>query len=288
MQIPNGLRQRLPLLVAVAAGAVAVVLVHQYLSQERAKLERERRRLTAEYASPVSVVVAQKDLSEGTTLTASHLAVSTVPEKFVQPYATTAPEDLIGFVTVAPVAEGEQVLRNKLRRSTEAPLGATLSGLTPEGKRAVTIGVDLLTGVGGYVRPGDLVDILWTIQLPKEQGGEPVTVTLFQGVNVLAVADQMVGKTSTDREGNTEYTVTLALNPQEASLLLFAREQGRVQLSLRSRSDKDRKIAVAPANSRALMEAVLGPGAMPAAEPPKTRQVEVYKGLEKTVVAVNE
>ena len=97
----------------------------------------------------------------------------------------------------------------------------------------------------------------------------------------------MLGKTSTAQEGSRDYTVTLALEPQQATLLLYAREQGKLQLSLRSRHEKSSQVAIAPANVRTLMQAVLGPQAV-AEEPKPQRSVEVYKGLERTMVAVNE
>lgn len=281
------MKRIIPFVFAAVMGLGAVAGLQWLLRTERSKLARERQQLLADYKEPVDVLVAGRDIAEGATVSAEDLDHRAVPLKFVEPYATSQAADLLGLVAMAPIAEGEQVLTNKLRRSEERAAGATLSTLTPEGKRAVTIGTDALTGVGGYVRPGDAVDVLWTFQVPQPGGQtmEPVTMTLFQSVTVLAVGDEMIGQSTGQKAAGTDYTVTLAMTPQEAALLLYAREQGRVQLSLRPPTDKDTQVAVAPASMASVMESVLGPtqGQQPAK---LERTVEVFKGLERTVVAV--
>jgi len=285
--LPANLKRLVPLAFALAMGLAAVMLLRQYLGQQRQAVEQERRRLAADYQAPIEVVVAAKDLTAGVALEPSHLKMAPVPEKFVQPYAVRSPDELLGRLTLAPIAEDEQVLLNKVRRAEEAPpRDATLAGLMPKGKRAVTIAVDAITGVGGFVRPGDKVDILWTIQIPQpgQSQGQVVTMTLFQEVPVLAVGQETVGRARQQAERSADYTVTLALNPQETSFLLFAREQGKIQLSLRSKAETG-PVAVVPANINTLMETVLGAPASSARAP---RQVEVYKGLKRDVVQLPE
>ena len=279
--------------VVFAVGAVA--LAHQWLSQQRRALEVERKKVMANYQTPIEVIVAAKDLPEDTVLEAGHLRLATVPEKFVQPYAVRAPQDLIGKITSVPMAKDEQVLANKVRRPEEAPKGFTLSGVTPKGKRAVTIVVDIITGVGGFIRPGDLVDILWTIKMPdaSHKEGQAVTLTVFQDVPVLAVGGEIVGRSaartaSGEKKDSNEYTVTLALSPQETSFLLFAREQGRIQLSLRSKTEEGKAVAVVPANINTLLEMQLGlkSEGQPQAAKSSGRHVEVYRGLKRDLVAL--
>jgi len=279
-----------PVIVAVVFGLAGVLLARQYLEGERRNLRIARQKLAEQYEAiaPVKVIFAKEDIPEGTAITINFLERHDVPKQFMEPYATANSVDLVGLVAKAPIAKGEQVLTNKVRRANEHPMADTLSGVTPEGMRAITLGTDALGGVGGFVRPGDKVDLLWTIKVPQPgQGEEMVTITLFQGVEVLAVGRDMVGKPSTDQARGNDYTVTVSLSPQQTSVLLYARDQGRVQLSLRPKADKGGAVAVAPTGMGAVMESVFGPRA--AAPPPKTqRTVEVYKGLEKSVVAVNE
>lgn len=284
----EAIKRILPIAFAIIMGLVAVGLTRQYLQQEQRKLQREWQRLSENYKDPIEVVVASKDLAEGTTIEAAQLKMASVPDRFVQPYATRSPQDLIGKVTVAPMAEGEQILLNKLRRPEQVPVGSTLSALTPKGKRAVTIGVDTMSGVGGFVRPGDTVDLLWTFKLPGGGGQESqvVTMALFQDVPVLAVGREMLGQARQTAETGNEYPVTLALTPQETSFLLFAREQGRIQLSLRSRLGGEGTVAMPPANINSLLESQLGLKAAPPRLPP-VKQVEIYKGLKRDVVVLS-
>jgi len=129
------------------------------------------------------------------------------------------------------------------------------------------------------------------VQQPGSQDRELVTVTLFQNVSILGVGDQLLGRSAGEGEpavagGNT---VTVALDPQETALLLFAREQGQVSLALRSRMDKDQRIEVPPANMASLIQSVMGSEAVvEAPSPAPQRTVEVFKALERTVVAIND
>ena len=303
MPIPSRLKKIVPLVFAVGLGVVAVLLNSQYLGQQRMKLEQERKKVLAQYSNPVEVVVAARDLPEGIALESAHLRTDSVPEKWVQPYALRPHEiqSVIGQVTAAPIAGGEQVLSNKVRRPEAAPSGSTLSSFMPKGKRAVTIAVDTLSGVGGFVRPGDIVDMLWTLPVPPPPGeraassqAQVVTLTLFQDVPVFAVGGEGAGGAPSKAgapggEAKGQF-VTVGLTPQETSFLLFAREQGRIQLSLRPRADKGVQVQVKPADFNSLMELQLGmqPPKAPAAETKTTRQVEVYKGLQRSLVEVPE
>ena len=291
LRLPGDAKRFLPIAFAVVMGSLAVAVMRQYLMQEYRKLEHERQKLIAmSQQNLVETVVSSRDLEEGSTLAAADLKTVRIPELFTQPYSVRSPQDLIGMITRAPIADGEQILSNKVRRPDEAPKEAILSTMTPKGKRAVTVGVDALTGVGGFVRPGDIVDILWTLAVPQpgQQTGEPVTVVLFQGVPVLAVGREMVGYPASTTEAANEYTVTLALSPQETSFLLFAREQGRIQLSLRPHLEGDAPVQVAPANITSLLESQLGIKTPQATPPRPPRHVEVYKGLKREVVDLAE
>ncbi len=282
------IKRFIPFIFSAILGLTAVIMLQRYLSKERAKLAAQERKLQAMFQDQVNVIVAAKDIAENTTITPELLGTQLIPSKFVQPYTTSRAMDVVGWVAKAQIAQGEQILTNKLRRESEKLQAATLSGVTPTGKRAVTIGTDILTGVGGFVRPGDNVDVLWTFKAGGQRDGELMTVTLFQNIGVLAVGGEMVGKVSaSDHETTHDYTVTLALHPQEAALLLYAREQGQVQLSLRPVADKDALVAVPPTNMETLTELILGKEALGQAPKPQ-RNVEVFRGLERKVVAVNE
>jgi len=101
------------------------------------------------------------------------------------------------------------------------------------------------------------------------------------------VGNEMIGRATSEKEPAPDYTVTLSLTPQETSLLYYARAQGQIQLSLRPRTDKSGQLAIAPASGKTLMESLLGKQAGTGTPKPQ-RTVEVYKGLERSVVSVNE
>ena len=293
MKVPMGIDQRVIVgAFALACMSVAGFAGYHWLSGEKEKLNKERAEVMKLYQSPVEVVVAAKDIAEETVLDASHIEIASIPEKFVQPYAVLAAEKdkVPGKVTVANIAKGEQLLKNKLRRLEDQPRGTSLSAMTPKGKRAVTIAVDAITGVNKFIKPRDIVDILWTIKLPdaSQKEGQVVTLTLFQDVPVLAVDSDFQGvaaRPAADKDKeqkDNQFLVTLALPPQETSFLLFAREQGRIQLSLRPRAETGSRADIVPANINTLMQVLYGAAGsdrQPRERP--VRQVEIYRGIDK-------
>jgi pilus assembly protein CpaB len=292
-------RRLIPLTFSIGMGLLGLFLAHTWKTGQERTYERKKQALLENYRAPEPVVVAARDIPLGGTIEASSVATAEVPTKFIQPYSVRSANDLIGKVAIAPIAEGEQILTNKVRKQDDLPTDSLLSGMTPKGKRAITLVFDTISGVGGFVRPGDKVDVLWTLKLPGAKAGEDqvATMTLFQEVSVLAVGTDLSGRQSNpahqpgERTRETgqpvSYFATLALTPQETSSLLFAREQGRIQLSLRNRGETG-AVAVAPSNIQTLLEAQLG--LKPQAPPPEPvmYQVEIYKGLKRDVMALAE
>ena len=285
-------RQRfIAIIVGVILGVLAWVMVSSRMAEQERQLKASRRQPTVQ---TTDVVVAKADIPENTVLKPDMIATQPVPTEFVQPYAIIEPMQALGQQTSAPVAKGEQLLATKLMAPGAA---GTLATKTPVGKRAVTLGMDPLTAVGGFIRPGDHVDILWTVLIPVAQGQQPqpVTVTLFQDVQVLAVGGEMVdAEGRRGRSGGQEergMSLTFALTPQETGLVLFAREQGKIQLSLRPRTDTS-TVQLPPASLDALFQAIMPQQANAGAQPqqqeaPKgPRHVEVFRGLTKETVEV--
>lgn len=292
-------KRLIPFVFAAILGLVGVFMTQRYIAQQvtrqRQAFEAERKTLLVKLQevsqSAVEVLVARQDIQEGEAITAAHLDRRAVPQAYVQPYATNRPTDILGLVALVPIVAGEQVLRNKLSQAGAVQAGLTLSELTPKGKRAVTIGTDVLTGVGGLIHPGDRVDILWTFDrlTAGKAEPEPVTVTLFQNVPVLAVGDQLVGSKPTEANGTGgagDHTLTLALDPQETSVLLYARRQGVIQLSLRPQEDRDTVATVGPTDMTVVVKSVLGQQV--GGHPPSQRMVEVIRGLQQSVVPVEQ
>ena len=120
-----------------------------------------------------------------------------------------------------------------------------LATRTPAGKRALTILIDSLSAVGGLIKPGDKVDIIASLDVPKTTSDKPekknVISVLFQNIQVLAVgtrfnesADALIYDA---QQKSRSLNVTIALDPEEASLVAFAQVNGKLQFSLRPPTD---------------------------------------------------
>jgi len=281
-------RNRLWAIIGLALGLLTAFLVHTYIQQREAQLRRELLR----GREPTPVLVAAQDIAAGARIEPAMVATATQPADGIQPHALTQPAQAAGKVAVVPIYKGEQILNSKLERPHTSQ---TLSMKLSPGKRAITINIDPITGVGGFIRPGDFVDVLGLFQLPTPDGRQAgVTVTLLQRVPVLAAGAATDGGPA-GGGGRTD-TVTLALSPQEAELVLFARAQGQLQLALRSQADSQVVTDLAPMTVDTLIALILGPQALQPpppeeveAPPEPTRQerrVEVYRGLDKEEVVV--
>ena len=183
----------------------------------------------------IPTVVAVADLSVGLQLEDIHLRIVELPEEAVPVGAYQTVADALAAETpivLVSMRAGEVVLPDKL--ST----GIALRGLTtriPDGARAVSIPVNVVSGVGGFVLPGDRVDVLHTTAIGRRDG-QLVTRTLLQGVMVLG-GDQVSSEAT--EEPIVVAVVTLRAEPGEAKTLTLAQRVGDLTLMLRNEGDGD-------------------------------------------------
>lgn len=208
------------LLLPVLAGLAVTVLVAFYLGPAA--------KGGGEAGPRVPVVVAARTVPAQTRLTGDMLAVRQVPAELAGRLALSRIEEAVGKVTKVPLAEGEFLLSTKLAR------GDGTDGLAyrvPEGYRALSIAVDPVIAVGGFVQPGDRVDVL--IGLPGGKPGvpEPQTQVLVDNVLVLAVQQRTAAEGEPAGDGLTH--VTLAVQPRYAAEIALAEQEGRLRLLLR-------------------------------------------------------
>jgi pilus assembly protein CpaB len=192
----------------------------------------------ASAAQPVptqTLVVAAAPLPLGTRLDPSHLRV--IPWPANQPVSGmfTRMEDCQNRALITQVAENEPILENKL---APKEAGAGLPATIPEGMRAVSVAVNEVVGVAGFVTPGTMVDVLVTGRLEgaePQKGNENITKTILENVRVLAAGQ----KIEQDREGKpqTVPVVTLLVTPDEAAKLTMGSTEGKIQLALRNTID---------------------------------------------------
>jgi pilus assembly protein CpaB len=179
------------------------------------------------------VVVAGADLALGAELRKEDLRTIAWPADAVPAGSFTDPKDLVGRGLIQSMVQNEAVLPAKL-----APVGsgAGLPPVIPEGKRAVSVRVNDVVGVAGYVLPGTHVDVLATIS-PTNQDTDMTSKVVLTNVLVLASGT----KIEQDVENNKPISVsvvTLMVDPLEAERLTLASTEGKIQLALRNPLDK--------------------------------------------------
>jgi pilus assembly protein CpaB len=179
------------------------------------------------------IVVAAVPLQVGARLDSSNLRLIDWPSDDPVPGMFSRMEDCTNRALLTPVAENEPILEAKLA-PTRA--GAGLPATIPEGMRALSVAVNEVVGVAGFVIPGTMVDVLVTGQMGGGGGGNTnITRTILENVPVLAAGQ----KIEQDREGKpqTVPVITLLVTPEDAAKLTMASTEGKIQLALRNTVD---------------------------------------------------
>jgi pilus assembly protein CpaB len=211
------------LFIALVLGGSAAYLSRQYLQD-----------FTKPQTSTRTLVVASQPLSFGSQLNDDNLREISWPgERLEGSFATKAQLLKEGRrVALTSFQKNEPILVSKVTGPNQR---ATLSTLLEEGMRAVTVRVDEVRGVAGFVLPNDRVDVVLT---RGEDGGgnssDKITDILLQNVKVLAV-NQLASEKQ--EKPTVARAVTLALNTQQAQKVILAQNVGRLSLILRQAGD---------------------------------------------------
>jgi pilus assembly protein CpaB len=218
-------------LIAVAAGGVAYL----YLKGTAANAGNAK-------TATVPVVVASEDITFGVRLTDKQLRVENFPRTAVPDGAYASADSVIGQTTKVFMVTGEPVLASKL-----SSVGGGLSVKIPESMRASSVDVNEVSGVSGFILPGDRVDVLCTIDnAPGQSQGVAVTKTILQNVEVAAAGV----KTQTNKnEPIRVQSVTLIVAPKQAEDLALGMHEGRIHMVLRNPVDHE-IVDVNPTNTR--------------------------------------
>jgi pilus assembly protein CpaB len=264
------------LLLALTSGVVAALLALQYLRARTTPLMASEPRTA-------SIVLSARSLPVGAVVTERDVKVVSWPGQTVPSGYVRSVKDAVGRGVITPVSENEPLLDSKM--STK-DAGGGLPIIIRDGMRAMSVRVDEVIGVAGFVLPGTRVDVMLTLDKGPSRP-QAVTKTLLQNVQILA-AGQSVTR---DKEGKpqTVTVITLLVSPDNAELLALATKEGRLQLALRNTLDT---VAVATSGARADK---LSPSEGPspnrpqrrrdAAPPPRANPtvVEGYRGGERTL-----
>jgi pilus assembly protein CpaB len=178
------------------------------------------------------VVVASADLQLGAELKKDDLTVMQFPAGNVPEGTFAKPEEILGRGLIVPIVKNEPILRAKLA-SKEA--GAGLPPVIPEGMRAISVRVNEVVGVAGYVLPGNRVDVLATAN-PTSQQSDMTTKVILSNVQVLTAGTRM--EQAPDSKPVQVTVVTLLVFPEQSERLALASTEGKIQLALRNPLDQ--------------------------------------------------
>jgi pilus assembly protein CpaB len=187
---------------------------------------------TQEITDLKDVVIAARPLSIGLTVKATDLKVVKMPASHFPKGAFSKPEDVIDRPVVSNVLAEEPLLEGRLAQRGS---GVGLAPVIPVGMRAVTVRVNDVVGVAGFVLPGMRVDILIT-GAPPGSGPNRMTKTVLQNIMVLS-AGQTIQTDAAGKPVNAP-NVTLLVSPPQAELLTLAGNEGHIQLVLRNGADQ--------------------------------------------------
>jgi pilus assembly protein CpaB len=199
------------------------------------------------------VVVASADLALGRELGTDDVKVVKFPKGQAPEGAFTKTDEVVGRGVIVSMVKNEPVLTAKLA-SKEA--GAGLPPVIPEGMRAVSVRVNEVIGVAGYVLPGTRVDVVAT-QSPTNQPADMISKVVLANVQVVTAGTRM---DQDQKEGKPIQVtvVTLLVTPEQAERLALASTEGKIQLALRNPVDQSTPVTpgIKPA---VLMGVVRGP-----------------------------
>lgn len=228
------MRQKLLLLAAIFFGILAFLFTYQQIKSEKAKIQQS--------IEEREVIVIQKDLLDGEEIKEEHLQkkkVSRSKDDVISQEVLWKQRDrVIGNTVSNMVPAGTILTWQAIERSRSEMENTGLAGRINRGDTdtskpyAITIPVDAVSSLNGLVRPYNRVDVIGTFTRPDQADPnlQMVTMTILRNVKVLACGANLSGN-STGRGYNT---VTLKVSLEEAEMLVFAQNKGRLTLALRS------------------------------------------------------
>lgn len=246
-------------LFALIAALCAGALLYFYLD----KLEQQKQ-VQVVYED---VVVAVADIPAFTQISAEMVQISQKPAGSSHPLAARTVDEVVGFVTESDIIAGEELLPVKLKQPGQTESG--LSYVVPEGMRALTVAVDQVSGVAGFLQRGDYVDVLGYVNVkvlrtneldPFEVATaedpnanqmlqeadlstaetESATLVVAQNICIAAVGTTLVNAAAPVEGGDIGYgSVTLFVTPEDALRIVQSARSGSIALVLRASGDHE-------------------------------------------------
>jgi len=223
------MKQKLLLLAALFFGILAFILTHQQIKTERQKI--------LGMARDVDLVEIVSPLSEGDTISIKNIRrrrTKRFNANSIREVRWSQRDSILQRQVDVPLEPGS-FLRWEDMKAANYRGRNELSNDIPTGKRAVSISVDSVGSVTNMIKPGNRVDIIGTFRFPEMRGDQAydtLTLTVLQNVEILAIGNAF--RKSDAAKIRSYSTVTLALTPKEAEMVIFASQKGRLQLILRN------------------------------------------------------
>jgi pilus assembly protein CpaB len=217
------------LIIAVLLGGVAAFLARSWLQSHSGQADGQK---------TVSILVANDTLAFGTPIGAKDVReiawpAQSSPEGAFSNFAALTKDGR--RITLSPFVRDEPIIASKVSAPDQR---ASLSRVIEKGKRAVTVAVDDVRGVAGFIFPGDFVDVALT-RTDNSNGPQSFSEVILQHVKVLAI-DQMAGQRQ--EHPTVAKAVTVEVDPEQAMRILLAANVGKLSLILR----QPEEVALAP------------------------------------------
>ncbi len=282
-------RRLIFLLITAGLALTAAYLVHTALQSKEESIQALRR-------NTVMVVGAARNLSPGERIDAAAVRLITWPRDQVPPGAFTGIQPVIGRVVKNPLTTNQPIVAAALLETERT--GGVLPLMIPPGMRAMSIAVDDVSDMAGFVLPYSRVDVLVSVGIGGGPGAVPgaageVSKIVLQNIKVVAVAQSLEAGLDQPRQVKV---VTLLVTPVQAERLAAASRLGTLTLAMRNFADQD-----LIATSGVTVPALLGiqpleqAPALPLPPPPpldhrrtaerrRAKSVEVIRGIEHQMV----
>lgn len=219
------------LLATIASGTGAAYFAENYINSQ---LNAEKNKIREQYISS-RVVVAKHNLKAGEILNAENLAIRDMPAGFLHKNVINESDSgsIIGKRITQPLNAGDPLLKTFIEHNS----ANNFSHLIESGHRALTFPVDINSSMAGLLRPGDRIDLMFTLN----QGHGNVTTPLLRNILILAT-DSSVSNVTYAANSHFQ-TITLSVTPMDAAKITTAREAGSITVLLRSGKGKDRTVS---------------------------------------------
>jgi len=214
-----------------------------------------------------SVVVSTQDIDRGEVLNLEHIKVIDWPKSAVPQNVYGSIEEAVGQIARVPIYANDPITHSKVIDSGSRSI---LSMLIPPGRRAMSIKVNEVTGIAGFIAPGSRIDVL--LSIGGHGDDDPRTRIVLQDIEVLAIAQNVEQR---DSKPTVVSTVTLNLRPRESEALTLAGNEGSLQLVLRNDKDQGRIHTTGVS-----LEQVMGGNSVTGAGP----QVELIRGVDREML----